>query len=216
MPPWGMLSTRQLGMSPMMTPPCSSSSQAPRRHGAVARRGLPVRGWPRAATVVAGYGLFRCCTDNDRFRVTVARMLWLKAFHVVFVVTWFAGLFYLPRLFVYFVEATEPAMRARLKVMQRRLLVMTHIGGALAVGFGLAVLGWWQVHVPGYLGSNVWLQVKLVLVACLVVYHFWLVRITRQLARDDVRHSSRWLRLFNEVPSLLLIAIVILVIVKPF
>ncbi|EQD62798.1 protein belonging to Uncharacterized protein family UPF0093 [mine drainage metagenome] len=67
-------------------------------------------------------------------------MLWLKAFHIIFVVTWFAGLFYLPRLFVYHAEASEPVVRERLKVMERKLMIMTHIGGALAVAFGIAML----------------------------------------------------------------------------
>lgn len=143
-------------------------------------------------------------------------MLWLKAFHIIFVVTWFAGLFYLPRLFVYHAEASELAVRERLKVMQRRLLMMTHIGGVLAVMLGLALLGWWQQHAPGYVAHNYWMQAKLVLVLLLVAYHLMLVRLTSQFARDDIRHSSRWLRLFNEIPSLLLIAIVVLVVVKPF
>lgn len=143
-------------------------------------------------------------------------MLWLKAFHVIFVVTWFAGLFYLPRLFIYHAEADEGLLRQRFKLMERRLLMMTHIGGVLAVGFGLAVLGWWQRHSPGYLAENHWLHVKLLLVAVLIGYHLMLVRLTRQFARDQIHHSSRWLRIFNEVPSLLLIAIVVLVVVKPF
>lgn len=143
-------------------------------------------------------------------------MLWLKAFHIIFVVTWFAGLFYLPRLFIYHAEASEVSVRERLKVMQRRLLTMTHIGGLLAVLFGLALLGWWQKQVPGYVAHNYWMQAKLALVLLLVLYHVVLVRLTSQFARDDIRHSSRWLRLFNEVPSLLLIGIVLLVVVKPF
>jgi len=68
------------------------------------------------------------------------RMLWVKAFHIVFVVTWFAGLFYLPRLFIYHAASTEPQVRAQLKVMERRLLVITHIGGALAIVFGVWTL----------------------------------------------------------------------------
>ncbi len=143
-------------------------------------------------------------------------MLWLKAFHIIFVVTWFAGLFYLPRLFVYHAEAGEAAIRERLKVMQRRLLMITHIGGVLAVTFGLALLGWWQRHLPGYVAHNHWMQTKLVLVLLLIGYHLMLVRLTGQFARDDIRHSSRWLRVFNEIPALLLIAIVVLVVVKPF
>ncbi len=75
-------------------------------------------------------------------------ILWLKAFHIVAVVTWFAGLFYLPRLLVYHAEAAEPQVRDRFKVMERRLLVMTHIGAVLTVGLGIATLGAWQMAVP--------------------------------------------------------------------
>jgi protoporphyrinogen IX oxidase len=141
-------------------------------------------------------------------------MLWLKAFHVIFVVTWFAGLFYLPRLFIYHVEATEPAVRDRLKIMERRLLMITHVGGALAVVFGLATLGSFGHAIPGYFQQG-WLHAKLGLVLLLVVYHMMLMRMTREFSTDVFRHSSRWLRLFNEVPAVLLAAIVILVIVKP-
>ena len=143
-------------------------------------------------------------------------MLWIKALHIVFVVTWFAGLFYLPRLFVYHAESNDAAVRAQLQVMQRRLLVITHIGGVLAVGFGLATLAWWMNQVPGYLAANHWLHVKLLLVAMLVGYHLYLVRLKNQFAAGRQPHSSRWLRMFNEVPALLLIAIVILVVVKPW
>ena len=137
--------------------------------------------------------------------------LWLKAFHVIGVVTWFAGLFYLPRLFVYHAEASEPVVRDRLKVMERRLLVMTHIGGALAVAFGVATLA----VEPYYLAAG-WLHVKLALVALLVVYHGVLVKLVRDLARDRCQWSARGMRWFNEVPGVLLLAIVILAVVKPF
>lgn len=145
-------------------------------------------------------------------------MLWLKAFHVIFVVTWFAGLFYLPRLFIYHVEAgeNETLLRERFKVMERRLLAITHIGGALAVISGVALVAWWMVHAPTYLTHAGWFHLKLALVLALVVYHLSLIRITAQLRHDACRWSSRGLRFYNEVPSLLLIAIVILVIVKPF
>ena len=138
-------------------------------------------------------------------------MLWLKAFHIIFVVTWFAGLFYLPRLFVYHAEATEPVVRERLKVMERKLMIMTHIGGALAVAFGIAML----VMDPGFLRFP-WMHVKLTLVALLIVYHFWLLHLKNRFARDACDWSSKRLRWFNEIPSLLLVAIVILVVVKPF
>lgn len=142
-------------------------------------------------------------------------MLWLKAFHVIFVVTWFAGLFYLPRLFVYHIEADEQVVRDRLKIMQRRLLMITHVGGALAVAFGIALMVWWLLNSPGYLHNGIWFHLKLVLVACLIGYHILLVRMVRQFATDSFARSSRWLRIFNEVPALLLIGIVILVVVKP-
>jgi putative membrane protein len=141
-------------------------------------------------------------------------MLWLKSLHVIFVVTWFAGLFYLPRLFVYHVEATAPDVRAQLKVMERRLMTITHVGGGLAVAFGLATLLWFVVHDPAYLRQG-WLHLKLLLVAGLIGYHAWLVRLKDQLAADRCTRSSRWLRLFNEIPALLLIGIVVLVVVKP-
>jgi putative membrane protein len=142
-------------------------------------------------------------------------MLWLKAFHVIFVVTWFAGLFYLPRLFVYHAEAGEAVVRERLKIMQRRLLMITHVGGALALAFGLLTLGWFAHASRGYLQQG-WLHAKLALVVLLIGYHAMLVKLVREFAQDRIRHSSRWLRVFNEVPALLLVAIVLLVVVKPF
>jgi len=137
-------------------------------------------------------------------------ILWLKAFHIIFVVTWFAGLFYLPRLFIYHVESAEPAVRAQLKVMERRLLGITHIGGVLALAFGI----WTLALVPAYLQQG-WLHAKLALVAGLIAYHVYLVHLQRQFARDRLMRSSRWLRIFNEIPAVLLIAIAILAVVKP-
>jgi len=138
-------------------------------------------------------------------------MLWIKALHIVFVVTWFAGLFYLPRLFVYHAESSDPAVRAQLKIMQRRLLMITDIGATLAIVFGV----WTLLLVPAYLHMG-WLHAKLALVAALIGYHAYLVRLKNQFAQDRCSRSPRWLRLFNELPALLLIAIVILVVVKPF
>lgn len=137
--------------------------------------------------------------------------LWLKAFHIVGVVTWFAGLFYLPRLFVYHAEATDTGVRERLKVMERRLLMMTHIGGVLAIGFGAALLA-----VEAFYVRAEWLHVKLALVLLLVVYHGMLVKLVRDFAHDRCGWRSRSLRWFNEIPGVLLLAIVILAVVKPF
>jgi protoporphyrinogen IX oxidase len=141
-------------------------------------------------------------------------MLWLKAFHIIFVVTWFAGLFYLPRLFVYHAEATEAPVRERLKAMERRLLGITHVGGALALLFGVLTLAAFASAAPAYMAQG-WLHAKLALVVLLIGYHAMLVRLVHRFARDDNTRSSRWLRVFNEIPALLLIAIVILVVVKP-
>jgi putative membrane protein len=137
-------------------------------------------------------------------------MLWLKAFHVVFVVTWFAGLFYLPRLFVYHVSATDAPGLERFVVMERRLFGIMTIGGSLAALFGISMI----VAAPGYL-AFAWLHAKLVLVAVLITYHVWCYRLMVGLRTGTNRRSERWLRLFNEFPALLLIAIVILAVVKP-
>lgn len=142
-------------------------------------------------------------------------MLWLKAFHVIFVVTWFAGLFYLPRLFVYHVDARDPVSHERFVVMERRLLAITHIGGALAIGLGLALLAWWIAHAPGYLGQG-WLHAKLALVALLIAYHGSLVALVRDFRLGRNRRSARWFRVYNELPALVLVGAVVLVVVKPF
>ena len=137
-------------------------------------------------------------------------MLWLKAFHVVFVVTWFAGLFYLPRLFVYHVATTDAPGVARFIVMERRLYFIMSLGALLAVLFGIAMI----ISAPGYLTMG-WLRAKILLVAVLVGYHGWCYRLMLDFRAGVNRHSQRWYRLFNEVPGLLLLAIVILAVVKP-
>jgi protoporphyrinogen IX oxidase len=137
-------------------------------------------------------------------------MLWLKALHVVFVVTWFAGLFYLPRLFIYHLETADAPGLARFVVMERRLFFIMTLGALLAVLFGLAML----LASPAYLGMG-WLRVKLLLVALLIGYHLWCYRLMRALRAQQPTHSQRWYRLFNEVPALLLLAIVVLAVVKP-
>ena len=139
-------------------------------------------------------------------------MLWLKAFHIVFVVAWFAGLFYLPRLFVYHVQAQGDATsHQRFVTMERRLLGITHVGAALALAFGIAMLA----LAPGYLALG-WMHAKLTLVALLLAVHFSNAMLARAFRLGRNRRSERWLRLYNELPALLLIAIVVLVVVKPF
>jgi len=138
-------------------------------------------------------------------------LLWFKAFHIVFVVTWFAGLFYLPRLFVYHASARDPEMQRLFATMERRLFAIMTIGAVLAVAFGIAMVA----AAPAYLGFG-WLHVKLLLVGALIAYHIGCARLMRGLRLGVGVHSDRWYRLFNEVPAVLLIAIVVLATVKPF
>jgi putative membrane protein len=137
-------------------------------------------------------------------------MLWIKALHVIFVVSWFAGLFYLPRLFVYHAQAEDAVSRERFKVMERKLYrgIMTPTM-TLAIIFGV-----WMWLGYGFTGN--WLRAKLVLVGLLIGYHFWLGRRVDDFARDANRHSHVFYRWVNEIPLVFLAAIVILVIVKPF
>ncbi len=138
-------------------------------------------------------------------------MLWIKAFHVIFVVTWFAGLFYLPRLFVYHCEVTSEPEHERFCTMERRLYRITELGGMLAIGFGL----WMLFQMPGLMHAG-WLHVKLLLVAGLIVYHFWLRSLMNAFARGENRHSARFFRIINEIPAVVLIAVVCLAVLKPF
>ncbi len=141
-------------------------------------------------------------------------MPWLKAFHVIFMVTWFAGLFYLPRLFVYHAMlAEDDAGHPRFSTMERKLFwgimtpgaVLTALFGiALMVGYGDAVADWG------------WLHAKLALVLVLVGYHVWCGLLLSDFAAERNRHGHVWYRWFNEIPTVLLIAIVILAVVRPF
>lgn len=137
-------------------------------------------------------------------------MLWLKAFHVVFVVTWFAGLFYLPRLFVYHSTTTDVIGIERFQIMERRLFAIMTIGAVLASAFGVALI----IVAPAYLQFG-WLHFKLALVALLIGYHIWCYRLMVALRDGRNAHSQRWYRWFNELPTVLLIGIVVLAEVKP-
>jgi protoporphyrinogen IX oxidase len=137
-------------------------------------------------------------------------MLWLKAFHIVFVVTWFAGIFYLPRLFLYHAAATDTVSIERFQTMEKRLFGIMTIGATLTLLFGVSILS----VVPGLLQAG-WLHAKLTLVLALIAYHGYCYLLMRDL-RNGRKRSSTWYRVFNEVPSVLLIAIVVLAVVKPF
>jgi putative membrane protein len=137
-------------------------------------------------------------------------MLWIKSLHIIFMVAWFAGLFYLPRLFVYHAAAEDAPSRERFKVMERKLyrgimtpcMVLTLVFGFwLWFGFGI---------------SGAWLHAKVALVALLVAYHFWMGKLRRDFDRDANARTHVFYRWINEIPLLLLAAIVVLVVVKPF
>ncbi|UCH49610.1 MAG: CopD family protein [Betaproteobacteria bacterium] len=137
-------------------------------------------------------------------------MLIVKSLHIIFMVTWFAGLFYLPRLFVYHAMSDDQISIDRFKVMERKLLygIMTP-GGVLTIASGIWLwLGW------GFYGG--WLIAKLLLVVVLIAYHAWCAKLVADFRHDRNRHSHVWYRWFNEFPVLILFAVVFLVVMKPF
>ena len=135
---------------------------------------------------------------------------WIKALHIIFMVTWFAGLFYLPRLFVYHAQASDLIGIERFKVMERKLYygIMTP-SAVLTVAFGV-----WLWLGQGHSGA--WLHAKLALVALLVAYHGYCGKLLVDFKHDRNRHGHVWYRWFNELPVLILFAIVLLVVLKPF
>ena len=137
-------------------------------------------------------------------------MLWVKALHIIFMVTWFAGLFYLPRLFVYHAMTEDRVSLERFSVMERKLFwgIMTP-GGVLTIVFGL-----WLWLAWGFSGG--WLHAKLALTALLVAYHVWCGKLMFDFRAGRNRKSHVWFRWFNEAPTLVLFAVVVLVVVKPF
>lgn len=141
-------------------------------------------------------------------------MLWVKSLHIIFLVTWFAGLFYLPRLFVYHAMSDDQTSHERFLVMERKLFWgITTPGGILTLFFGVWLLQWWGGEA---LRAGSWLQVKLMIVALLIGYHIWCGKLVRDFRDGRNRHSHVWYRWFNEVPVVFLIGAVILVVVKPF
>ncbi len=140
-------------------------------------------------------------------------MLWIKALHVIFMVTWFAGLFYLPRLFVYHADCQDEAGNARFKIMERKLYAIMTMGAVLTAVFGLWLLG---AYAWPLLSVTLWLPVKLGLVTGLIVYHLVCGQLVKTFRDDRNTRSHVFYRWFNEVPALLLVVVVILAIVKPF
>jgi len=139
-------------------------------------------------------------------------MLWLKAFHIIFVVCWFAGLFYLPRIFVYYAASEHPETRQQLAVMARRLYRFVTPFMFIAIALGVAMIA----QNSGYYLQATWMWLKLAGVTFLVFYHFQCGRYVTAINADSDRHSHVFYRFFNEVPVLFLFAIVLLSLLKPF
>jgi len=142
-------------------------------------------------------------------------MLWIKAFHIVFVASWFAGLFYLPRIFVNLAMVPEgsEAERERLLLMARKLMRFTTLLAVPAIALGLWL--WWGVGI-GWGPGNAWMHAKLAVVVLVVGYHHVCVRLLRKFENNENTHGHVWYRWFNEAPVLMLVTVVILVVVKPF
>jgi len=138
-------------------------------------------------------------------------MLWIKALHIVFVASWFAGLFYLPRIFVNLAMETNPAVNERLLLMARKLYRFMTILMIPAL-----VLGLWLWLLYGIGQQSIWLYLKLVLVVLLIGYHHVCKSLLKKFENGENTHSHIWYRWFNEIPVLGMIAVVILVVVKPF
>lgn len=138
--------------------------------------------------------------------------LWIKAIHIIFMVTWFAGLFYLPRLYVYHAMPENRPSYELFKVMERRLFAIMTIGAILTAIFGITML----IMGGGILFHSGWFHFKLLLIIALVAYHYACYKLMLTFRQDTNTHDHKWYRWFNEAPSVLLIVIVILAVVKPF
>ncbi len=140
-------------------------------------------------------------------------MLWIKALHIIFMTTWFAGLFYLPRLFVYHAMAEDQASIERFKIMERKLFYGIMTPGAVLT----FIFGFWTLSAAGWslYSEQLWLPLKLICVALLVIYHVYCGKLLVEFKHDRNRHGHVWYRWFNEIPVLFLVAIVILAVVRP-
>jgi protoporphyrinogen IX oxidase len=140
-------------------------------------------------------------------------MLWVKAFHIIAVVTWFAGIFYLPRLFVYHAAADDEISRERFKIMERKLYKgIMWPSMIVVIGLGIWLISF---NAGYYLGSG-WMHAKLTLVTLLVGYHLYCGKLIQRFRDDQNQRNHVYYRWFNEIPVLILIAVVILVVVRPF
>jgi putative membrane protein len=143
-------------------------------------------------------------------------MLWLKALHIVFMVAWFSGLLYLPRLFVYHCAVKDATGQGRFCQMERKLFIIMTIGAVATIAFGAALItGFWGVEPRMELLNAPWLRMKLMLALGLIAYHVWLWLIHRDFANYRNTHSAKFYRWINEIPAVFLIAMVLLAVLKP-
>lgn len=140
-------------------------------------------------------------------------MIWIKALHIIFMVAWFAGIFYLPRLFVNHAMSDEKAVHKQLELMEQKLYRFITPWMLLTLGFGI----WLLIDYAWVAYSQMlWLKIKLALIVPLVVYHFYCGWIIQKLKSNPNLHSHIWFRWFNEVPVLILFAVILLTVAKPF
>ena len=141
-------------------------------------------------------------------------MLWYKALHLIFMVTWFSGLFYLPRLFVYHAMSDDEISIDRFKIMEKKLFYgIATPGGLLTIIFGFCLLV--SNGMTSYNGQ-LWLSLKMILIAVLVLYHIYCFSLLQDFKYNRNKHTHIWYRWFNEVPVLILVGIVLLTVIKPF
>lgn len=139
-------------------------------------------------------------------------ILWFKALHIFFMLAWMAGLFYLPRLFVYHASTTSQVVKDEFKVMERRLWMFVTPFALFTLIFGVALI----VSYGGtWFKMSGWLHIKLLLLLAIYGYHFYLLKLLKQFARDENRHSPKFYRFLNEAPVIIILAIVCLAVVKP-
>ncbi|MEY8216288.1 MAG: CopD family protein [Colwellia sp.] len=142
----------------------------------------------------------------------ISHILWFKAFHVIFMVAWFAGIFYLPRLFVNHAETNSPEVITQLKGMERRLLYFISPFAIFTLLLGLAII--YAYGSAWFIAAN-WLHIKLSLVIILFGYHLYCFKLLSLFSQDKNTRSGKFYRIFNEIPVLLLFAVIILAYVKP-
>ena len=141
-------------------------------------------------------------------------MLWFKALHLIFMVTWFAGLFYLPRLFVYHAMSKDKISVDRFKIMEKKLFYgITTPGGLLTIIFGFCLL---TINGISNYNDQIWFWLKMILILILVLYHIYCFFLLQDFKYDQNKHSHIWYRWFNEIPVVILVAIILLAVIRPF